>query len=191
MRAWGARARGGPLGAGGLVVLAALVTLALPAWADSGFYRSLAIQPPQEEVQAPDFSLADSTGRTIRLQDYRGRHVFLNFFATWCGPCRDEMPGMERLHRMYKGKGLTVLAVDLQESARQVARFIRELKLSFPALLDPSGSVSHEYAVRGLPVTYLIAPDGRIVWRAMGAREWAGPTVRRYFAALLAGQSQR
>jgi peroxiredoxin len=185
MRLSAGRARGGSLILGGLAVLVTLVTATMPAEASPEFYRSQGIQPPQEEVEAPDFSLSDPDGRTVRLRDYRGRHVFLNFFATWCGPCREEMPAMERLHQTYKGKGLTVLAVDLQEGPRQVAKFVRELRLSFPALLDREGAVSHEYAVRGLPVTFLIAPDGRIVWRAVGSREWDGPTARTYFGALL------
>ena len=92
---------------------------------------------------------------------------------------------MERLHQDFKGKGLVVLAVDIQESARTVRPFVRELKLSFPALLDEDGSVAYMYAVRPVPATYLISRDGRIAWRAFGARDWDSADSREYFSQLL------
>ena len=95
---------------------------------------------------------------------------------------------MERLHRSFKDKGLVVLAVDIQERARIVRPFVRDLKLSFPALLDEDGSVAYMYAVRPVPATYLISRSGRILWRAFGPREWDTADSRRYFSQLLAGR---
>jgi thiol-disulfide isomerase/thioredoxin len=166
---------------------AACCALPAPASAESTLFRSLGIQTPQESVEAPEFSLPDPAGRTIRLKEHRGRFVFLNFFATWCGPCRQEMPAIERLHQAYGKKGLAVLAIDLQESPKEVARFVAELGLTFPAAIDADGSVSHEYAVRGLPVTFLVDRQGRILWRAVGSREWDSQSMRKYFGALLDG----
>ena len=90
-------------------------------------------------VEAPDFSLRDLAGKVIRLKDFRGQVVFLNFFATWCVPCREEMPAMDRLYRMDQARGLVVLAVDIRESANAVHAFTQELKLSFSILLDEQG----------------------------------------------------
>ena len=158
-----------------------LLVIAWPVCAGTDPLRALMLQAPGESVEAPTFSLPDLTGRKIQLKDYRGRLVFLNFFATWCGPCREEMPGMERLFRAYQDKGLAVLAIDMQESAKTVRPFIQELKLSFSSLLDTKGSVSHEYGIRALPVSFLVGRDGNILWRAMGGREWDSPEMLNYF----------
>jgi peroxiredoxin len=151
---------------------------------------SLELQMASEEVEAPDFSLRDLGGKQVRLKDFRGKVVFLNFFATWCDPCRLEMPAMERLHRANKDKGLVVLAVDIRESARTVRGFIQELKLSFPTVLDEDGSVAYMYAVRPVPATYLIGRDGKILWRAFGAREWDSREAHQYFSSLLDGRKR-
>lgn len=148
--------------------------------------RALGLQAPNEAVEAPAFSLPDLSGKTIKLVEFRGTLVLLNFFATWCVPCRDEMPGMERLYRAHREAGLVVAAVNFQESAKTVRPFVRELKLSFPIILDGEGIVSREYGVRALPVTFLIGRDGNIVWRAMGGRDWESAQARRYFAQLVA-----
>jgi peroxiredoxin len=166
-----------------------LLFLLAPAWpvcAGTDPLRALGMQAPGESVEAPMFSLPDLTGKKIQLKDYRGRLVFLNFFATWCGPCREEMPGMERLFRTYQDKGLVVLAINMQESAKTVRPFVEELKLSFPALLDTKGSVSHEYGIRALPVSFLVGRDAHILWRAMGSREWDTPEMRNYFGQAIA-----
>jgi thiol-disulfide isomerase/thioredoxin len=143
-----------------------------------------------EAVEAPDFSLRDLAGKPLRLKDFRGKVVFLNFFATWCDPCRLEMPAMERLHRANKDKGLVVLAVDIRESVRTVRGFIQELQLSFPTVLDGDGSVAYMYAVRPVPATYLIGRDGKILWRAFGAREWDSREAFQYFSSLLNGRKR-
>jgi peroxiredoxin len=165
--------------------LGLVLAVGAPAAGTKHFFQLLRLQPPKEDVEAPDFSLKDLNGRKVRLADFRGKIVFLNFFATWCVPCRLEMPGLERLHREFKGQGLVVLAVDIQEGAKTVRPFVQELKLSFPALLDGDGSVAIMYAVRPVPATYLISRDGRIVWRAFGPREWDGADSRAYFSQLL------
>ena len=144
--------------------------------------QALGLHAPNETVAAPGFSLPDLAGKTVRLEQYRGTLVLLNFFATWCGPCREEMPGMERLFRAHRDQGFVVVAVNLQESAKTVRPFVQELKLSFPIVLDVEGSVSREYGVRALPVTFLIGRDGNIVWRAIGGRDWESAQARQYFA---------
>src|SRR5713226_1950431 len=126
---------------------------------------------------AADFALRDVSGATVTLSGYQGNLVFLNFWATWCGPCRDEMPSMERLYRQIGGQGLAMLAVNEKESVAQVATFMRSHGLSFPALLDVDGKVSSAYRVWGLPTTYLIDGSGRIIGMKSGPRDWASREV--------------
>ncbi len=161
---------------------------AAPSAATTHDLQLLGLQPPKEEIEAPDFALQDLNGRRIRLADYHGKVVFLNFFATWCVPCRLEMPSMERLSRTYRDKGLVVLAVDVREGARTVRPFMQELRLSFPALLDEDGSVGYVYGIRPLPATFLVGRDGKILWRAFGARDWDTQESRQYFSRLLDGR---
>ena len=153
--------------------------------------QALGLQAPNEAVAAPEFSLSDLAGKKVQLKALRGSLVFLNFFATWCGPCREEMPGMERLFRAHQDKGFVVLAVNVQESAKTVRPFVQQLKLSFPTPLDAEGSVSRDYGVRALPVSFLIGRDGNILWRAIGGRDWESAQARRYFAQFVAEQEKR
>ena len=148
--------------------------------------QALGLVAPNEAVAAPEFSLPELAGKKVQLKTLRGSLVFLNFFATWCEPCREEMPGMERLFRAHKDKGLVVLAVNMQESAKRVRPFVQELKLSFPIALDEDGTVGRDYGVRALPVSFLIGRDGRILWRAIGGRDWESTQARRLFAELVA-----
>jgi peroxiredoxin len=170
--------------------LLAILALTLAAAPTSHEPASLGLEMPKELVEAPDFSLPDVTGRMVRLKGFRGTVMFMNFFATWCVPCREEMPAMERLHRTYKDRGLVVLAVDIREGAKTVRAFTQELKLSFPALLDKDGSVAYAYGIRPVPATYLVGRDGKILWRAFGSREWGSGSARQYFASLLVGQTR-
>ncbi len=171
------------MAATGLALLLAVVTSAA---AMSDEVKSLGLQQPKETVEAPDFTLRDLNGNKVQIRDFRGKVVFLNFFATWCVPCRLEMPAMDRLYQANKDKGLLVLAVDLREGVKPVRSFLRELKVSFPALLDEDGSVAYMYGVRPLPTTYLVGRDGKLLWRAYGAREWDSTEARHYFAQVLA-----
>lgn len=159
---------------------------ALPVGAAGHFANALGLQMAKEPVEAPAFTLVDLAGKQVALGEYRGRLVFLNFFATWCVPCRQEMPAMERLYRSYREKGLMLLGLNVRETAREVRPFVQELALSFPVLLDADGLVAYTYTVRGLPATYLIGRDGQMLWRALGPREWDGPDARAYFAQALA-----
>jgi peroxiredoxin len=121
---------------------------------------------------APDFTLPTTDGQQVSLQQYRGKVVFLNFWATWCIPCREEMPALERLHQTYQAQDLAILSIDLKESADQVKAFFQKHSLSFPALLDSNGAVFRDYLVAGMPTTYLIGRDGTLLARGVGGRDW-------------------
>lgn len=138
---------------------------------------------------APEWDLIDLDGRRVRLQDFRGRVVFLNFWATWCVPCRDEMPAMETLSRELGPHGLAVLAVNYKEPPALVSGFARELALALPLLLDPEGNVAAQYRLVGLPATYFIDRRGALVGSVLGIRNWSAPEARVYLGQLLAAPS--
>jgi peroxiredoxin len=121
---------------------------------------------------APDFTLLNIDGQQVSLQQYRGKVVFLNFWATWCIPCREEMAALERLHQTYQAQDLTIISIDLKEGADQVKAFFQKHSLSFPSLLDPDGVVFRDYLVAGMPTTYLIDRDGTLLARGVGGRDW-------------------
>ncbi len=145
----------------------------------------LGISVVKEKREATDFELEDLGGNLRKLSSFREKVVFLNFWATWCGPCLIEMPSMQRLYDKLKNEGLEIVAVDLQESKRRVKKFVDQYKLSFQILLDKNGEVGITYGARGIPMTYLIDRDGYIFARAMGPREWDSPETISIFREIL------
>ena len=122
---------------------------------------------------APDFSLRNLKGNYQSLDSFSGQVVVLNFWATWCVPCRVEMPSFEKLYRRYRSEGLTVLAVTLdKKSEKNIKSFVKEYELSFPVLLDEEGKVERLYPSMTIPFTYVIDRKGRIVARVDGAKNW-------------------
>jgi thiol-disulfide isomerase/thioredoxin len=130
---------------------------------------------------APAFALPSlSSDAPVSLDSLRGRIVLLNFWATWCKPCEEEMPAMERLHRTLAGKPFELVAVSVDEDRAVVEAYRARLGLSFPILLDPSKSVAHSYQTYRYPESFLIGADGKVVARFVGPREWdAGAYVDR------------
>lgn len=114
---------------------------------------------------APDFQLKTLDGKTIKLSDYKGQGVFLNFWATYCPPCKKEMPYIENQYQKFKNKGVTVLAVDVGEPKLTVDKFVQRYDLSFPILLDSREEVLDPYGIGPIPVTFLIDKNGKVVDR--------------------------
>jgi len=112
--------------------------------------------------KAPDFELVDLEGNTHRLSDYKGQGVFLNFWGTWCEPCKKEMPAMERQYQQFKDKGVQVLAVNIAQSNFEVQKFVDEYDLTFPVVIDKTKSVMQAYNVGQLPASFLVSPDGKV-----------------------------
>jgi peroxiredoxin len=143
-------------------------------------------RPASRTVLAPEFALSDIEGRAQRLADFRGTVVLLNFWATWCPPCRAEMPSMETLYHAYKEQGFVILAVSSDvQGAAVVQPFMAQYRLSFPSLLDTTGRVHGLYGVRSIPTSYLLDRHGRVVSREIGARNWANAEARALVASLL------
>jgi peroxiredoxin len=119
-----------------------------------------------------DFNLLDLNGKRVILSGLKGKIVFLNFWATWCSPCREEMPSMQKLNARFKDKDFAMLAVSLKEPASAVKKFFKDYSLTFTALLDPDGELMTPYRIRGIPNTYIIDRDGTIIGKAFGPRKW-------------------
>jgi peroxiredoxin len=117
---------------------------------------------------APDFILTDLDGNQLQLSDYKGQGVFLNFWGTWCPPCKDEMPYMESQYNAFKDKGVHVIAVDADESKLAVEKFVKQYELTFPVVIDKGSEVIGSYNVGPLPTTFLINPNGIIVKKITG-----------------------
>jgi thiol-disulfide isomerase/thioredoxin len=166
----------------GLLLCSALALAQMPV-PELGHTLTRLVEP----VAAPDFTLSDMDGKPHALHEYRGKVVMLNFWATWCPPCRREMPSMEALYQEFQGKPFAVLAVNEWENTDLVFPWIGQLTLfpSFPILLDQDGLVAEQYGIKGLPTTVLIDRQGRIVYRAVGGRDFDHPQVRQVIRDLL------
>lgn len=118
------------------------------------------VQAESMNVPAPDFTLESRQGENLRLRDFRGEVVMLNFWASWCGPCRQEMPLMDELYEQYKDLGFTILAVNVDEDRGEAHRFLDKVPVSYPILYDPESNVSEQYEVQAMPTTVMIDRDG-------------------------------
>jgi cytochrome c-type biogenesis protein len=147
----------------------------------------LGIPAVEQPIPIVDFSAELPDGTTVSLSDLTGKTVLLNFWATWCGPCRMEMPSMETLYRRYKDRGFEILAVNVQENKRDVSAFMETMSLSFPAALDVRGDIAAIYGIEAFPTTYIIDRNGGIIARLVGAINWDVPELAGLFEALTGG----
>ncbi len=144
------------------------------------------IEFPAENYLAPDFTLPDIDGKKMTLSDYRGSIVFLNFWATWCVTCEEEMPSMEKLYQRFKGKKFEMLTVSIdKEGEEKILPYLKKFELTFPALLDPKGKVSQLYKTTGVPETFIINKSGMIVHKAVGPRDWSTASVIETFGKMV------
>ena len=150
----------------------------------------LAGQPRFEKgSRAPNFRLPDLDGTMVSLADFKDRVVLLNIWATWCAPCVEEMPSMEKLHRELKNEKFVILAVSIDESGAEIVRpFMKKHKLSFPALIDSAGTLKNLYQTTGVPESFIIDKQGRILDEVIGPRDWAAPGALQYFRSLIQGK---
>lgn len=158
---------------------------AISAWVPPELSHELTLENPPRK--APVFQLQDMDESLFSLEQYRGKVVMLNFWATWCPPCRREMPSMERLSKMFTNDQLVVLAVNQGEAPDHVFAFLGQLETdpTFPILFDQDSQVALSYKVKGLPTTYLVDKQGMIRYRAIGGREFDHPEVKAIIEELI------
>jgi thiol-disulfide isomerase/thioredoxin len=150
--------------------------------------RKLKILPLYQMMPPDDFALKDLDGNMIKLSDYRGKVVFLNFWTTWCPDCRIEMPSMEKLYRKFKNRDFTIVTINLQESAEDVKVFFESLQLTFPALLDSDGNVGRLFGIRSIPTTFILNQKGGMIGKVFGSRKWNGKDAEKLFNLLILKQ---
>ena len=174
------------------VAMALVVTVGITLFAD--LRPSLAVDPFADldlirlgrPTPAPDFTVPRLGSGSVGLKELRGQLVFLNFWATWCPPCKEEMPSMERLYQRHKKDGFTIVAISIDTvGMKQVAAFVKKLALTFPIGLDPKAEVANRYTVRALPSSFLIDRNGRTVAVALGPRDWDSKAAQAAVEALL------
>ena len=172
---------------GGLCIAAGLLALALPMGMPSPPAKA---ERPQLGIVrgtplAKDFALPDLEGKIHHLRAYRGKVVVLNFWATWCPPCRHEIPSMQRAHKALLGRDVVILAVHVGGSEDKVFEFLADFDIDFTILLDKRSKITSSWPFTGLPTTFIIAPDGRLVYRAIGGRKWDDPALLKQIQDLL------
>lgn len=133
----------------------------------------------------PPLELSDLQGVKHRLADYRGKVVLINFWATWCVPCREEMPSIERLRASLEGRPFSVLAVNLAEPESRIRKFLDAVPVRFPILLDRDTKTTRAWEAKVLPATYIVGPDGKIRYRHIGELDWSRPDIRDLITRLI------
>lgn len=143
------------------------------------------LQELTDHPPAPDFTLPNLQGGKVSLSDFRGKLLMLNFWASWCVSCREEMPAMERLYQRYKNQGFVILGVNIKDEKESALSFVEELKITFPIAFDPKGKVGLVYGAWGIPTTYLIDAKGMALARVVGSADWYSPGARELVEKLL------
>jgi len=178
---------------GTLLIALGLITFVNLSSRRAGSSVAVPETPPLSQVNtvaagklAANFKLKDLRGDEVSLAALRGKVVFLNVWATWCAPCREEMPSIESLYRNFKGdKDFVVLAVSQDTDGSVVAPFVKQNRLQFTVLLDPRNQVGERYDVNGIPETFIIGRDGRIVAHHVGPYDWSNVEIREALQELI------
>ena len=163
------------------LLAALLVLFSLPSAAQQ---PGAGLTPLANAPLAPYFKLFDMDGNVYRLSDFRGRVIIVNFWATWCPPCREEMPSMQRAWEQLRDEGILMWGINVGEDEDTIFQFTADYPVDFPLLLDIHSGVTARWPVRGLPTTFVVDPAGRLVYQAIGSREWDDPELLEQVRAL-------
>jgi thiol-disulfide isomerase/thioredoxin len=158
------------------------MALDLPAWKQ---VKEAGLHPFRGDPKPPALRLEDMQGKIHELTDYKGEVVLVNFWATWCPPCVEEIPSMGRLARRLGGQGFTILGINLGEPKEQVARFLESTPADFPILVDEDGGSAESWSIRAYPTSFLVDREGVIRYAYFGALEWDSEAVIEKISPLL------
>jgi len=160
-----------------VMTMLCLMAVCWPLWSASAQQVGVLL-PVEETPPAPDFTLTDTAGRTHTLSDYQGKVVIVNFWASWCAPCRKEMPSMQRAWEQLQDRDVVMLAVNWGDDMAAVERFIAGLPpLEFPLVLGGDEDMISDWGVKGLPTTLVVDPEGRMALKLIGDAEWDSPEI--------------
>lgn len=170
------------LGREPLVYGLALALLCVMVYRVEGYLREYDVQPND---RAPGFSLVNDQGIGVSLDDYEGKVVLLNFWATWCPPCIQEMPSLNATYERFREDGLVVLGISVDEDADEYSDFLRTAGVTFPTVRDPERTVSTRYGTMKYPESYLISRDRRVLRKYVGPEDWSRPEIANYLRSVL------
>ncbi|MBT3368609.1 MAG: TlpA family protein disulfide reductase, partial [Nitrospina sp.] len=157
-----------------------LLLVSAPGYAESSPFEKMGVVPSKTSKSAPDFVLQNVQGETVKLSDFKGKVLLLNFWATWCAACKEEMASMQNLYSALRADGVEVLAISIDRwNEDRIQEYVEESHLTFPVLLDQDQKVRKQYFVMGLPTSYLIDSEGKIRGYASGARTWDSPDAQK------------
>lgn len=164
-----------------------------PAFGKEGnLFSKIGIQAIRDKKKPPDFCLESLKGGKIQLKNLKGKVIFLNFWATWCGPCKEEMPSMEALHQQFKDRDFVFLAISVDYGgAKAVKKFMEKHRYSFPVVLAPNSKTLQSFEINRIPATLIIDREGRMIGRVIGPRDWCSPEVLALLNQMLNGDSKR
>lgn len=149
-----------------------VVFVVMLAWPGLSLNAAELLQPMADRPVAPDIRLLNLDDELVALSDFKGKVVIVNFWATWCPPCRYEMPSMQRAWEKLQDKDVMMLAVHVGGKSDKIWAFVGDYEITFPILIDPKSKVADAWPLKGLPTTFVIDPKGQIAYRAIGGREW-------------------
>jgi len=171
-----------------LALAAALIlSIATDVWANKAIFEKLGVVASRSAKEAPLFSLKNIKGKQVSLESFMGKPILLHFWATWCVPCQEELPALQKLYEQNGGEQFEVVAVNIdRDNPEKVMKYIKKYNLTFPNLMDPDQSVRRKYFIRGLPTSYLIDSNGKLRGFVSGARSWAVKDSKRLFSVVSA-----
>ena len=144
----------------------------------SDLFSKIDIKPIKDKRRIPPITLDSLKGGKVELKNFKGKILFLNFWATWCGPCKEEMPSMEALQQQFKDKDFLFLTISVDyEGAKPVREFMEKQRYTFPVLIDQKGETLDLFDVKGIPTTFIIDKQGMMLGKAIGPRNWKSPDV--------------